>query len=255
MAETKDESTVENVELNDQVTYETVEETEERVIDPNLQGIQLFYEKNKKMITYAGGAIVAVVAALVYWNFYYMPEKEKEAANEVMWAQKFFDIDSFSVAVNGGKMVYTADGQKQMMGFEQVSEEYGMTKNGNLANYYAGICYLRTGKFEQAIEKLEKYNLKDEMIAPMAIGAIGDSYMELNKLDEAVKYYLKASEKNTNEFTTPYFLKKAGFAYELKSNFSEALTVYERIEKEFGKTEVGKEIAKDIAKVKALGNL
>ena len=49
MAETKDESTVENVELNDTVE-ETIEEVEEeRVIDPNLQGIQLFYEKNKKM--------------------------------------------------------------------------------------------------------------------------------------------------------------------------------------------------------------
>lgn len=254
MAETKDESTVENVELNDQVE-ETIEETEERVIDPNLQGIQLFYEKNKKMITYAGGAIVAVVAALVYWNFYYMPEQEKEAANEVMWAQKYFDIDSFNIAVKGGKMVYTADGQKQMMGFEQVSEEYGMTKNGNLANYYAGICYLRTGKFEQAIEKLEKYSLKDELIAPMALGAIGDSYMELNKIDDAIKYYLKASEKSTNVFTTPMFLKKAGFAYEQKSNYAEALSLYERIEKEYGKSEIGKEIGREIAKVKALGNL
>ncbi len=255
MAETKDESTVDNVELNDQVEYTEVEETEERVIDPNLQGIQLFYEKNKKMINYVGGGLVVVIAAVVYWNLFYMPEKEKEASNEILWAQKAFDVDSFAIAVNGGKMVYTADGQKQMMGFEQVAEEYGMTKSGNLANYYAGICYLKLGKFEQAIERLEKYSLKDEMIAPMASGAIGDAYMEMNKLDEAIKYYLKASERSNNNFTTPYFLKKAGFAYELKANYTEALNIYERIEKEYGKTEIGKEIDREIAKVKALGNL
>jgi tetratricopeptide (TPR) repeat protein len=255
MAETKDESTVENVELNDTVE-ETIEEVEEeRAIDPNLQGIQLFYEKNKKMINYVGGGFILIVAAVVYWKMFYMPEKEKEAANEIMWAQKAFDVDSFNLAVTGGRMVYTADGQKQMMGFDAVSEEYGMTKNGNLANYYAGICYLRMGKFEQAIEKLEKYNLSDELVAPMAYGAIGDANAELNRLDEAVKFYLKAAEKSANNFSTPYFLKKAGFVYEQKANYTEALNVYERIEKEYGKTEIGKEIDRSIARVRALGNL
>jgi len=254
MAESKEESTVENVELNETVE-ETIEETEERVIDPNLQGIQLFYEKNKKMINYVGGGFVLVVAAAVYWMFFYMPEKEKEASNEIMWAQKFFEIDSYNVALKGNVMLYTADGQKQMMGFDAISEEYSMTKNGNLANYYAGICLLRTGKFEQAIEKLEKYNLNDEMVAPMAYGAIGDANMELNRVDEAIKFYLKAAEKNSNNFTTPYFLKKASFAYEQKANYAEALSLYERLEKEYGKTEIGKEADRHIARLKALGNL
>jgi tetratricopeptide (TPR) repeat protein len=255
MAETKDETTVENVELNDKVEYTEVEEKTERAIDPNLQGIQLFYEKNKKMITYVGGGLLAVVAALVYWNFSYLPAQEKEASNEILWAQKYFDIDSFKVALNGGRMVYTADGQKQMLGFAEVAEQYGMTKNGNLANYYAGICNLRLGNFEAAIENLGKYSLKDEMIAPLAVGAMGDACMELNKIDEAVKYYLKASEKSENYFTTPYFLKKAAFSYELQSNFNEALKLYERIEKEYGNSEIGKEIDKEIARVKATANL
>lgn len=254
MAETKDETTVDNTEVNDTVE-ETVEETEERSIDPNLQGIQLFYEKNKKMVQYVGGGLLVAITAIVYWNFKYMPEKEAEAGNEIMWAQKFFDIDSFNIALNGNRMVYTADGQKQMMGFETVAEEYGMTKTGNLANYYAGVCYLRLGKFDQAIERLEKYSLNDEMVAPMATGLIGDAYMELNKIDEAIKYYLKAADKNVNNFTTPYFLKKASFAYELKSNYAEAVSVYERLEREYGNTEIGKESDREIARLKALGNL
>jgi len=254
MADLKDETTVDNTEVNDTIEY-TVEEANNKAIDPSLEGIQLFYEKNKKMITYVGGGLVVLIAAVLYYKMMYLPEKEKEASNEIFWAQNYFEVDSFNIALKGGVTVMSPDGQKQIMGFEQIADEYSMTKSGSLANYCAGICYLRTGKFEQAIEFLQKYSGDDEMIAPIAVGAIGDANMELNKVDEAIKFYLKAAEKSNNNFTTPFYLKKAGFAYEQKSNFSEALALYERIQKEYGKSNEGKEIERDIAKVKALGNL
>lgn len=255
MSDLKEETTVDNNEL-DQNTEETAEESPSpRVIDPNLQGIELFFAKNKKMITYAGVGIVVIVAAFVYYKFSYLPEKEDEASNEIFWAQSFFERDSFNIAVNGGPQVLSPDGQKSMMGFDQIAEDYSMTKTGNLANFYAGICYLRTGKYDQAIERLQKFNGNDAVIAPIALGATGDCYMEKNQLDEAITYYLKAAEKDENTFTTPLYLKKAGFAYEQKANYAEALNVYERIRKEYGQSEVGREIKRDIAKVKALGNL
>jgi tetratricopeptide (TPR) repeat protein len=254
MADLKDETTVDNTEVNETIE-ETVEETSSKPIDPSLEGIQLFYEKNKKMVTYVGGGLLVLIAAVCYFKLMYLPEKENEASNEIFWAQNYFEVDSFNIALKGGVTVMSPDGQKQIMGFEQIADEYSMTKTGSLANYCAGICYLRTGKFEQAIEFLQKYSGDDEMIAPIAIGAIGDCYMELNKVDEAIKYYLKAAEKSNNTFTTPFYLKKAGFAYEQKSNFSEALALYERIKKEYTKSNEGKEIERDIAKVKALGNL
>jgi tetratricopeptide (TPR) repeat protein len=135
---------------------------------------------------------------------------------------------------------------------KQIADEYSMTKTGSLAHYYAGICNLRTGKFEQAIEHLQNYNGNDEMVSSIAVGAIGDCNMELNRVDEAIKFYLKAADKSSNSFTTPLYLKKAGFAYEQKSNFSEALALYERIKKEYGKSNEGREIDRDIAKVKVL---
>lgn len=250
--ELKEETTVDNTEVNQ--VEETVEETK-KPIDPSLEGIQLFYEKNKKMVTYVGGGLLLIIGAFCFFKFYYMPAQEEEAANEIFWAQNYFEKDSFNIALKGGKMVMAPQGQKQMMGFEQIASDYSMTKSGSLANYCAGICLLRTGKYEQAIEFLSKYDGNDEMIAPIAIGAIGDCNMELNRIDEAINYYLKAAEKKHNSFTTPFYLKKAGFAYEQKNNYSEALNVYERIKTEYNKSNEGKEIEKDIAKVKALGNL
>lgn len=248
--------------LNEETTVETneensVEETvvEKKQIDPSLQGIQLFYEQNKKMITYVGGGLALIIGAFLFFQLYYLPEQENEAVNEMFWAENLLEKDSFNLALNGGMMVMAADGQKQMKGFVQIAEEYPMTKTGSLANYCAGICYMRTGKFEQAIEHFSKYDGNDETIAPIALGAIGDCHLELNHLDDAVKFYSKAADKNNNNFTVPYFLKKAGMANELRGNYTEALQNYERIQKEYPRSSEGIEIEKDIAKVKAQGNL
>lgn len=254
MSDLKEETTVDNNDV-DQNVEETVEESSPRAIDPNLEGIQLYYEKNKKTINYVGGALAIIIAAFCFYKFYFLPEKEAEASNEVFWAQALFERDSFNMAVKGGAMVMAAEGQKQMLGFEQIADDYSITKTGNLANYYAGICLLRTGKFEQAIERFQKFNGDDAILGPIALGATGDCYLELNKMDEAIKFYLKAAEKQNNSFTTPIYLKKAGFAYELKANYAEALNLYERIKKEYGSSTEGREIARDIAKVKAMGNL
>ncbi len=261
MAELKEENPVENVENNANENVEVEEESNEeesskpKVVDPTLEGLQFFYEKNKKMINYVGGSIALVVGLFVFYKFYYLPDKEKEASNEIFWAQTFFEKDSFNIALKGGYMVRTSEGDKTMMGFEQVAENFGITAAGTLANYYAGICCLRTGQYEKAIEFLQKYDGNDMMVAPIAIGCIGDAHMELNRTDEALKYYLKAAEKNENDFTTPVFLKKAAFTYELKNNYQEALNIYERIKKEYSQSNEAREIEKYIAKVKALGNL
>lgn len=221
----------------------------------DLGGLEFFYEKNKKAITYGGGAILAIVAIFSFYKFYYLPGQQKEANNEAFFAQTYFEKDSFLVALNGGLNVQTADGPKTMMGFKDIAENYSGTKTGKLANYYSGICLLRTGKFAEAIEYLEKFDGHDEMLAPVAVGAIGDANMELNNVDEAIKFYLKAAEKSTNSFTTPLYLKKAAFAYEQKANYTEALATYERLKNEYSKSTEAREVDKYIARVKALGNI
>lgn len=221
----------------------------------DLGALELIFEKNKKTITYGGGALLAIVAIFSFYKFYYLPGEEADANKEAFFAQSYFEKDSFNIALNGGAKVFTAEGPKTMLGFKEIADQYGLTLTGNLANYYSGICLLRTGKYAEAIEYLEKYKGDDEMVAPIAIGAIGDANMELNNVDEAIKFYLKASEKSINGFTTPIYLKKAGFAYEQKANYTEALAIYERLKNEYTTSSDARDIDKYIARVKTLGNI
>lgn len=250
MADTKEETRVDDA--GQQVEQKPAQK---RSIDPGFEGFQIFYEKNKNLVNYVGGGLLVVIAGLLYFKLFYLPEQETYASNELYHAQKYFEQDSFRVALSGGKMVMSPDGQKQMMGLEQIADEYGLTRSGNLAHYYAGVSLMRLGQFDAAIEHLQKYDGTDEIVLPISIGAIGDCHMEMNRVQEAIKFYLKASDKRENDFTTPYFLRKAGFAQELNKDYAAAASTYERVKKEYPSSAEGREIDRDIARAKAKGRI
>ncbi|MCX6257339.1 MAG: tetratricopeptide repeat protein [Bacteroidia bacterium] len=199
-----------------------------------------FIEENQKTITIVIVAIVAVVAIYLAFNRFYVKPKEDEARKQMFVAEQYFERDSFKLAING-------DGN--YLGFQDIIKEYGITKSANLAHYYLGISYLKMGKYDNAIEQLKKFSGDKKMLGPEAKGAIGDALMELNKTDEAIDYYLKAAVED-NEFLAPYYLMKAGLAYEEKGEFKKALGLYDKINTDYKKSNEGRYIDKYIQRAK-----
>jgi len=223
--------------------------TDEPIVDVEqaFSRTELFIENNKKSLSIIAGAIIVLVGGYFAYKFWYVAGEEAKAQTEMFRAEQFFEKDSLDKAMNGdGNMV---------IGFRQIADDYSITPSGNLAEYYLGMCYLKKGQFEEAITHLESFNGKDQIVAPIATGAIGDANMELGKTEEAITFYLKAAEQNNNNFTTPIYLKKAGMANESKGNYADAVKIYERIKNEFSETMEGKEMDKYIARAKTLGNI
>ena len=82
--------------------------------------------------------------------------------------------------------------QPEKYGFTDIADEFRGTKAGNLANYYAGISYLKLKKYEEAIEYLSNFNSDDELIL---------------LLDESVQF-----ESNViNRFVSTYEKNKGNF--------------------------------------------
>jgi tetratricopeptide (TPR) repeat protein len=218
--------------------------------DLALGNLQNWYEKNKKVANTAAIALVAVVGLFVYLKMFYLPAQNTEAQKDILVAANLFEKDSFKLALNGGNFEKVS-----FKGVKEIADEYGWTKTGNLANYYAGISCLHIGEYDNAIEFLNKFSSDDIMLGTVAIGAIGDANMELNKVDDAIKYYKKAAERQSNDFTTPIYLKKAGMAEEGKGNFAEAVKLYERILMEYNRTTEARDIEKYIERAKTAGNI
>ena len=210
-------------------------------VENALSRTEQYIEENQKSLTVIVVAIAVIVAVYLGYKKFYLAPKEKEAQAEMYVAEKYFETDSFRLALEG-------DGS--YLGFLDIIDEYGVTKSANLSEYYAGVCYLRLGQYEEAIEYLKKFDANDVMIATLALGDIGDAYVELDELKEGLAFYLKAAERKKNDFTSPYFLKKAGGIYEELGDYDKAVEVYEKIEKEYPKSDEANDIGKYIAAAK-----
>ena len=107
--------------------------------------------------------------------------------------------------------------------------------------------YQNAETFKAAADYLKKFNGKDDILAPMALGAIGDCYMELDDLNAAVSYYEKAANKSKNGFTGPMFLTKAAMTHELLGNYAAALKCYKTLKADYPLSNEGLEVSRNIA--------
>jgi len=165
--------------------------------------------KNQKIIIgLVAGIAVATIGYLAYQKFIEAP-KQDEAATEMFVAQQNFQKATDGVA-SDSLYKLALNGSEGKFGFIKIADEYSGTDAGNLANYYAGMAYLNTGKFDEAIKYLGDFKSEDLILSALAKGAIGDAYSQKNQQKEALDYYVKAAESNKNDFTTPRFLLKAG---------------------------------------------
>ena len=200
-----------------------------------------FVKKNKTVI---GGAVAVVALAIVAIAYFSSTsgEKEFEAQLELYPTQHYFDQDSLDAVINGSNGA---------SGALDVAEEYSGTKAGNLANFYAGVAFLKKGEYDQAIESLKKFKSSDLLIQARAYSLVGDAYMEKNELANAIEFYQKAVDYKQNESYTPRYMLKLALAQELNNQLAEAVKTYETLEKEFPKSTEVTNAKKNKAKVKA----
>jgi tetratricopeptide (TPR) repeat protein len=185
----------------------------------SLQGGERWVERHPKTVVGVAVAIALVVGG--YFGYaYYKDNQNEEAQREMFQAVYYFEADSLELALNG-------DGNT--LGFKDIIQEYGVSDAANLAQYYAGVCYLKQGKWELARLYLEDFKSNDLLVQARAYSLIGDSYMEEQNFQEAAKFYSKAADYKPNKFFTPSYLMKAALAFEKSDQKDKAVKAYDEI--------------------------
>ena len=184
-----------------------------------LAGAESWLEQNPKIVVGIAAAILIIVGGYFAFNYYKNGQNEL-AQKEMFQAVYYFEADSLEKALNG-------DGNN--LGFLGIIDEYGVTDAANLANYYAGVSYLKQGKFELARLYLEDFTASDLLIQARAYSLVGDSYMEEKKYDDAAKYYNKAANYKPNKYFSPTYLMKEALAYEKLNQNDKARETYDKI--------------------------
>ncbi len=214
-------------------------------IESALTKTEQFIEDNQNKIFYAIGVIVLLVVGYLAVTRFYIQPRETEAQSQMFMAEQYFEKDSFNLALNG-------DGN--YLGFLDIIDDYGITKQARLSHYYAGLCYLRLGQFEDAAEHLGRFSSKDAVLGPASAGALGDVFLELGEQDKALKNYSKAISLSDNDLTTPIYLMKAATLLEVMGKPDKALEYYNRIKKDYRNSNEGRNVDKYISRLNALSS-
>lgn len=199
---------------------------------------ELFFKANGKLITYITTGVVVVAAAIVLISQFYIKPLKKEAVDQTFVAEQYFRADDFETALNG-------DGNA--LGFAQIIEEYG-AKGGEAVYFYAGVCEIKLGNAQNAIDYLKHYKGSDEIIAARAQCCLGDAYVMLENYTQALSHYEKAISMADNTFTAGYLLK-AGILCEEMGDNAKALKNYQIIKDKYPQTYEGYEIDKYISRI------
>lgn len=208
-------------------------------------------ENNSKPLFIGLVSIAALILVYLGYTKFIAEPAELNASNELAYPRSFFDQAQLSAGATADSLyVLGLEGGDGNYGFIDIAKSFGNTKAGNLANYYAGVSYLKMKKYTEAIAYLEQFTSEDELLGPTALGAIGDAFADINQPEEALEYYEKAGDKKANEFTAPMFLFKAGQTAMQLKQYSKAERLFNRIKKDYATTQIGRNIDKYINSAK-----
>ena len=210
-------------------------------VENALSKTEQYIEDNQNKLMKIVAAVVAVIALFIAYQSLYLEPQAVEAQSEMFNAEIYFEKDSFNLALNG-------DGQ--YLGFIDIADQYSSTKQGKLANYYAGLSYLYLKDYDNAIDYLNDFKSDDIVLSSLALGSIGDAYLELDDKDKALSYYKKAANNDGNSFTTPRYLMKQALILEYNNEYDGALEIYLNIQENFNESRESQNIDKYIYRAK-----
>lgn len=201
-----------------------------------------FWTRSGKTITVIALAVIVLGAAYLGYKYLVQAPKEQKAADALVVAEGYYRADSINVALNG-------DGVNP--GLLKVINQYGGTKAGNLARFYAGSLLLKQGKFAEAAKHLSDFSTDAKMVQARAYKLLGDAYAEQGKNSDALAQYKKAAnyfeqdEVNASE----YLFLAAYFADRVLKDQQQAIELFNALKEKYPRTERGFEAEKYLAQL------
>lgn len=183
-------------------------------INDTLSDVTTKVQNNQKIIVWAT-VIVAAIVLIILGYIYLIHEPGKSKANDAIGAadiQLALGNDSVALAQ-----------------YLDVTENYGGNAQSRAALQAATMLYA-DGKYQDALNALDKFSGSDNIIAAAANSLKGDCYVNLDNLDNAASSFKKAiSISDGNPMYTPFFIMKLARVYREQKNYESEANLYKEI--------------------------
>lgn len=206
-----------------------------------------FVEKNRKALFGVLGAVAVGFIGFFSYQYLYLHPKEVEASNAMWKAQQYMEIDSLDWAQNG---------HEEFEGLESIAQKYSGTKQGKLAHYYLGIIYRDKADYQTALDHFKEADFDDNAVGIIAMGNVGDMYIELGNNEEGAAWLEKAARRaasaDSKYYLGPVYMLKASKAFMEIGNDDKAISLLTSVTEDFDKnTQEYQEASKLLAMLKA----
>ncbi len=210
--------------------------------NPSLDKVQQVWSQSGKSILVLLGVIAVVVGGFFAYKHFIKAPKEAEAFDKSFKAEEYYRMDSVSLALNG-------DGVNP--GFIRIADSYSGTQAGNLAKYYAGVCYIKLNQNDKAVKVLGGFSTNSKQIQQRAYLLLGDAYGDLGKGEEALKYYKKAAShfEADPQASSEALFRGAFLAQHVLNKKDEAISLYKQLKNKYPRTQTGFDADKYLAQL------
>lgn len=199
-----------------------------------------FWARYNRSILIVSAAVILLGGGWLAYKYLVRAPKEKKAAEAIFKAEEYYRMDSLDKALKG-------DGQ--YAGFEKVISQYGGTEAGNMAKFYAGTIYLKTGNLPKAVQYLKEFDTDAEQVKARAYKLLGDAYADQGKNSDALSYYKKAAHEfeEDAQASSEYLFMAAYFADRAMNDKKQATELYKEIKKKYPQSQYSMEADKYLA--------
>ena len=201
-----------------------------------------FWDRNGKLLSIIGLGIVLLGGGYLAYKSFVKEPNETKASEAIFKAEDYYRMDSLNLALNG-------DGINP--GFLKIISQYGGTKAGNLAHFYAGSIYLQMGDAAKAQKHLADFDTDAAQIQARAYKLLGDAYAEQGKNSDALSNYKKAAHhfEKDEAASSDYLFMAAYFADRVMKDQKQAIELFKELKTKYSKTERGFEADKYLAQL------
>ena len=190
------------------------EETGLDVVNDRLTSMTSKVQDNKKLITICSLAVVAVVVVVLAYVYFFRGPGITKANDAIGAADLAYAQGNDSIA---------------LAQYMQVADDFGYDAGNRAALQAAAILYEK-GEYQKALDYVDKYSAKEDIIGAAAYSLRGDCYVNLDKLSEAVSAYKDAiSQSDDNPAYTPYFMLKLARVYAAQNNHADEADLYKKV--------------------------
>ena len=117
-------------------------------LDETASKSEQWIEKNQKPLFFGLIVIALVILGYLAYNSLVLEPKQQEAANQLAFPKESFDKAITAPVPTDSLYTIALEGTNGKYGFVDIAKKYSGTDAGNLANYYAGISYLKIKDYQ-----------------------------------------------------------------------------------------------------------